>query len=348
MKITVKEAADFVGGKIIGDPDLEFSNVAKIEEADQGDLTFLYLPAYKKFLETTKASVILIKSDIERTRDDITYILVENPNIDFQKIISKYFDEPVELNGFDSSAFIDESVQLGENVSIGKNVVIARDCKIGNNVKIFHNCVVMKNSKIGDSSILYPNVTIREKSEIGNNVVIHSGTVVGSDGFGFAQDDKGVFHKIPQIGNVIIEDNVELGSNVSVDRASLGSTVIKKGAKIDNLVQIAHNVIIGENTVISAQTGVSGSTKVGKNCMFGGQVGIVGHIEIADETIILAQSGVSKGIPKKGRYFGSPAKDIKVGMRLEGHIRQLPEYVQKLKELEDKLDSLNKDKSKDS
>lgn len=348
MKIKVKEAADFVGGEIFGNPDLEFSNVAKIEEADQGDLTFLYLSAYQKFLDTTKASVILIKSNIERTRDDITYIVVENPQIEFQKIISKYFDEPPELNGIDPSAFIDESVQLGDNISIGKNVVIERDCKIGNNVKIFHNCVVMKNSGIGDNSLLYPNVTIREKSEIGNKVIIHPGTVIGSDGFGFASDDKGVFHKIPQIGNVIIEDNVELGSNVSVDRASLGSTVIKKGAKIDNLVQIAHNVIIGENTVISAQTGVSGSTKVGKNCMFGGQVGIVGHIEIADEAIILAQSGVSKGIPNKGKYFGSPAKEIKVGMRLEGHIRQLPEYAQKLKEIEEKLDSLNKDKSKES
>ncbi len=348
MKIKVRDAADLVGGEIFGNPDLEFKNVAKIEEADQGDLTFLYHNSYVKFLKSTKASVVLIKNGIERTREDITYVVVENPQIEFQKILSKYFYKPIETEGIDSSAKISEDAEIGGDTAIGKNVVIESGCKIGSNVKILHNSVVMRDSEIGDNSIIYPNVSIRENSKIGTNVIIHSGTVIGSDGFGFTPDESGVFQKIPQIGNVIIEDNVELGSNVSVDRASLGSTVIKKGAKIDNLVQIAHNVIIGENTVISAQTGVSGSTKVGRNCMFGGQVGIVGHIEIADETIIGAQSGVSKGIPQKGTYFGSPAREIGLAMRLEAHHKQLPEYEKRIKELEKKIEELKNEQSKDN
>lgn len=348
MKIKVKEAADLVGGEIIGNPELEFSSVAKIDEADQGDLAFLYHPSYVKHLTTTKAAIVLIKEDIKRERDDLTYIVVENPQIEFQKIITHFFERKIELSGIDESASISQTASLGKNVAVGKNVVIAANCEIGDGVKILHNTVILENTKIGNGSLIYPNVSIRENTIIGKNVIIHSGTVVGSDGFGFTPDENGVYHKIPQIGNVIIEDNVELGSNVSVDRASLGSTIIRKGTKIDNLVQVAHNVVIGENTVISAQTGISGSTKVGKNCMFGGQVGIVGHVEIADDTLIGAQSGVSKGIAKGGKYFGSPAREMGLTMRLEAHFRQLPEYAKRIKELEQKIEKLEEEKSKDN
>lgn len=346
MKILIKDAADLVGGSIIGNPDAVIVNVAKIDEADQGDLTFLYHPSYVKYLDNTKASTILIKDDIERKRDDLNYIVVENPQAALQKILEKFFTTKIELTGIHPSACIDDSVQLGENVAIGANVVIGKGCKISSNTKIMHNSVVLQNVLIGNNTLIYPNVSIREDCVIGDNVIIHPSTVIGSDGFGFTPDESGVYHKIPQIGNVIIENNVELGSNVSVDRASMGSTIIKKGAKIDNLVQIAHNVVIGENTVISAQSGISGSTKVGKNCMFGGQVGTVGHIEIADGTIIGAQSGVARAITKGGKYFGSPARDLGFTMRLEAHFRQLPEYAQRIRDLEKKIEALEKENQK--
>ncbi len=347
MNIKVKEAADLVGGSVIGNPEIDFKNVAKIEEANQGDLTFLYHPSYTKYLDTTKASVVLMKSDIERTRDDLTYIVVDNPQIEFQKIITKYFTKEIGTKGIDASAAIDDSATLGENCGIGKNVVISADCKIGSNVIVLHNSVILESCEIGDNTIIYPNVSVREDCKIGSNCIIHSGTVIGSDGFGFTPDENGVYRKVPQIGNVVIEDNVEIGSNVSVDRASTGSTRIKNGVKIDNLVQIAHNVTIGENTVISAQTGISGSTKIGDNCIFAGQVGIVGHITIADGTLIGAQSGVSKEIPEGGKYFGSPAKEWGTALRLEAHIRQLPKFAQKIKELEEKLNTLSKDNTKE-
>lgn len=348
MEITVKEAADFIGGRIIGNPDLTVSNVAKIEEADQGDLTFLYLPAYIKFLTTTKASVIIVNDEIERTRDDITYIVVNNPNIAFQKIIIKYFTPEFKLEGIDQSAKFDNSVKLGENVNLGKNVVIEEGCVIGDNVKIFHNSTILRNSVIGSNTVIFSNVSVREESRVGKNVIIHSGTVVGSDGFGFSPDEKGEYFKVPQIGNVIIEDNVEIGSNVSIDRAALGSTIIKKGAKIDNLVQIAHNVVIGENTVISAQSGISGSTKIGKNCILAGQVGLVGHIELTDRVIIGAQSGVSKSITKPGKYFGYPAKEWGTSLRLESHIRNIPQYLERIKALEKQLKDLQAELDKNS
>lgn len=346
MKIKVRDAADLVGGIISGDPDAVFNNVAKIEEAVEGDLTFLYHPSYSKYLDSTKAKVILIKNEFELKRDDLTYIITDNPLASLQKILEKYFTTKIDLEGIHSSAVIDPSVILGKNVAVGANVSISKGCKIGDNTKILQNTVIMENVIIGKNTLLYPNVTVREDCIIGDNVIIHSSTVIGSDGFGFTPDGKGVYQKIPQIGNVIIEDNVELGSNVSVDRASLGSTIIRRGVKIDNLVQVAHNVIIGENTVISAQTGISGSTKVGKNCMFGGQVGIVGHIEIADGTLIGAQSGVAKAITKSGKYFGSPAREIGLTMRLEAHLKNLPKYVERIQNLEKKIEELEKQNQK--
>ena len=221
-----------------------------------------------------------------------------------------------------------------------KTQLSLKNCEIGDGTIILHNSTLLEDVKIGSNTLIYSNVAIREKCQIGNNVIIHSGTVIGSDGFGFQPDAKGVFHKIPQIGNVVIEDDVELGSNVSVDRAALGSTRIKQGAKIDNLVQIAHGVSIGRNTVISGQAGISGSTKVGDNCMIAGQVGVVGHIEISDFVQIGAQSGIPKAIPKPGAYMGSPAIEIKKFFKLNAHTHNLPEYADRIKALEKKIEEL--------
>jgi UDP-3-O-[3-hydroxymyristoyl] glucosamine N-acyltransferase len=340
MNLSLKEIAEIVSGKIVGDRDIIIKNISKIEEAQEGDLTFLYLPAYEKFFPSTKASAILVKPDFNKSRKDISYIEVRNPNSAFFTVIEKYFKPEFSLQGIDSSAYVDKTALMGENVAIGRNVVVSRNCRIGNNVKIYHNTVLHDEVEIGNDSLIFSNVTIREKCKIGKRVIIHSGTVVGSDGFGYSTDEEGVYNKIPQVGNVVIEDDVELGANVTVDRASIGSTIIKKGVKIDNLVQVAHNVVIGENTVIIAQSGISGSTKIGKNCILAGQSGIVGHIELADKVIISAQSGVTKSITKSGQYFGSPAKDHKTALRIEALTRNLPEYVEKIKGLEKEVQDL--------
>ena len=340
MNITVQEAADFLGGKLYGDPSTVITGISKIEDANTGDLTFFYLSSYEKFLATTKASAILVKPEIQKSRNDICYIEVDDPKNSFQKIITNYFLYEISLEGIDNSASISPSAKIGENVSIGKNVVVSENCVIGNDTKIFHNSVLMDNVKIGSDTLIYPNVTIRENCVIGNRVIIHSGTVIGSDGFGYTQDKNGAYEKIPQIGNVIIEDDVEIGSNVSIDRASLGSTIIQKGVKLDNLIQIAHNVVVGENTVVSAQVGISGSTKIGKNCILAGQVGIVGHIVINDGIIVGAQSGVSKSLVTKGTYSGSPANEIGNHLKLQAHVRNIPSYAEKIKQLQKDIEEI--------
>ncbi|HEX2961975.1 MAG TPA: UDP-3-O-(3-hydroxymyristoyl)glucosamine N-acyltransferase [Ignavibacteriales bacterium] len=340
MEIKLKDVADLVGGSIIGDENVIVGNIAKIEEAKKNDLTFLYLPSYEKYFSTTQASAILVKPDFPKTRTDITYIQVNNPNTAFLTILNRFFKPEFRLTGIDDSAYIAPGVSVGNGTAVGKNAVISEGCRIGNNVKIFHNTVLMDNVEVGDNTIIFPNVTVREGCKIGSRVIIHSGTVIGSDGFGYSPDSKGVYHKIPQIGIVILEDDVELGANVTIDRAALGATVIGKGTKLDNLVQIAHNVVVGENTVMSAQTGVSGSTKIGRNVILAGQVGVVGHIEIADNVIVGAKSGISKGLSKAGTYWGSPAKELKAALRLEGHVRNLPAYADKIKEMEKQINEL--------
>ncbi len=343
MNIQLREIAKLIDGKISGKEDLVISNLAKIDEAKNGDLTFLYHPAYEKYFQSTKASAILVKPGFEKTRKDISYIEVEFPEKAFFTLIRSYLTPKFTLEGIDKTAFVHPTAEIGKGTALGKNVVVSAGCKIGENVKIFHNTVMSDNVEVGDDSLIFQNVSIRENCKVGKRAVIHPGTVIGSDGFGFNPDEKGVYHKIPQVGNVIIEDDVELGANVTIDRASLGSTIIKSGVKVDNLVQIAHNVYIGENTVISSQSGISGSTKVGKNCILAGQAGLVGHIEIADNTIILAQSGISKSIKKSGKYFGSPAKELSTALRLEAHLRSLPDYAEKLKELEKQIQTLREE-----
>ncbi len=350
IKINLNEIAELIEGKIVGNADLTISKLSNIQDAEEGDLSFLYMKYYSHYLEATKASVVLIPPDFEKLNNRLTYIEVEKPNLAFQKIIKKYFNPEFNLEGIDKSASISLRSELDENVALGKNVVVSDSCKIGAGTKIYHNTVVMENCSIGKNVLIFPNVTLRENTKIENNVIIHSGTVVGSDGFGYSPNSDGTYNKIPQIGNVVIEDDVEIGSNVSIDRAAVGSTIIHKGVKLDNLVQIAHNVKVGENTVMSAQTGISGSAVIGKNCIFAGQVGSVGHIEIVDNVIVGAQSGISKGIKKAGTYFGSPAKELQTTLRLEAHFRSLPKYAERIKKLEQKLEhleSLNNEKEKE-
>lgn len=337
MQISVKEIASLVNGKIIGDESLSFSGINNIEEANDNDISLLFRRQYYKYLDTTKAKILLTSAEAPRTRNDITYIEVEKPNLAFQKIISKYFAKGLILEGIDPSASVSETAILGDNVALGKNVVICDGVIIGDNTKIFHNSVIMDNTTVGSGSLFYPNVTVRENCKIGKNVILHPGVVVGSDGFGYTPDENGQYNKIPQIGNVIIEDNVEIGSNTTIDRAALGSTLIKTGTKIDNLVQIAHNVQIGKSTAISAQTGISGSTKVGDFCVFGGQVGLADHIELTDKVMVGAQSGIGKSVPKPGVYFGTPIKDIKDELRIQSHIKNLDKYAKKMRELEKRI-----------
>ena len=340
MNLTIEEITGFVEGKITGNEKEKISNVARIEEAVQGDLTFLYNPSYEKYFHSTKASAIIVKPDFKKTRNDIIYIEVPEPDKAFARIITKFFTQPLKLEGIDESAYIDPSVRPGSNTAIGKNVVISSGCKIGDNVKIFHNTVILENVNIGSGSVIYQNVSIRENCKIGERVIIHANSVIGSDGFGYYNDEKGAFIKIPQIGNVVLEDDVEIGSNVSIDRAALGSTILKRGVKIDNLVQIAHNVSIGEDSAVASQTGISGSTKIGKHVLLAGQVGLAGHIEIADNVILYAKSGISTSIKQAGSYFGYPAKDVKTALKLEAHFRRLPQYADRIKELEEQIKAL--------
>ena len=342
MNLILKEVAQLVGGKITGNEDLIITRLSKIEEAKKGDLTFLYHPKYEKYFSSTNASAIIVKPDFTKSRNNITYIEVDEPDKAFAKIIVKYFPSNLSLTGIDKSDSVDQSTKIGNNVALGKNVVIAGGSKIGSNVKIYHNVVIFENVEIGNSTVIFPNVTIRESCKIGKSVIIHAGSVIGSDGFGFNPDDKGVYHKVPQMGNVILEDDVDIGANVTIDRAALGSTIVKRGAKIDNLVQLAHNVVIGEDSVIAAQTGISGSTKIGNHCILAGQVGVAGHVEIGDNIILLAQSGASKSLKKPGLYFGYPAKDLKTSHRLEAHIRNLPDYAARIRDLENEINVLKK------
>jgi UDP-3-O-[3-hydroxymyristoyl] glucosamine N-acyltransferase len=348
MEITIKEIASLIGGKVIGDDSLKITNVARIYEAEKNELTFLYLANYEKYLPTTNASVVIIKPTIKKTNDRVTYIEANNPDIAIQKIIIKYFSSQSFISGIDSTAFVHPLATIGNNVTLGRNTVISENCKIGDNTIIYHNSVVLNDTIIGSNCLIYPNVTITNGHVIGNNVIMHSGTVVGSDGFGYFPNENGEYTKVPQIGNVVIEDNVELGSNVSIDRAALGSTRIKEGTKIDNLVQVAHNVEIGKHTAISGQSGIAGSAKVGDHCVFGGQVAISGHIEIGNQVMMGGKSAASKSILTPGKYFGIPAKELRTAFKEEAHIRNLDKYSKQIIELEKKVKELENKFIKDT
>ena len=328
----LKEIAQFLDGELVGDPDIIITGVAKIEEARKGELTFLANPKYFKYLETTNASAVLVSKDSPPVT--LPHIKLPDPYIGFLNILNKFYPaEKPKFNGIHTSAVLATDVKLAENVTIGPLVYIGDKTEIGRNTIIYPGCIILQKVKIGDDCILYPNVTIRDGCKVGDRVIIHNGTVIGSDGFGFAPHGDG-YVKIPQMGIVEIEDDVEIGANCTIDRATMGATMIRRGCKIDNLVQIAHNVVVDENTVIAAQSGISGSTKVGKKVTIAGQVGIVGHIKIGDGAILAAKSGVSKDVPANEVWFGYPAHPIMRQKKIEACVHNLPEMVKKIHTLE--------------
>jgi len=283
MEFTAQQIAELLQGTVEGNPDIKVSRLAKIEEGEPGSLTFLANPAYAPFIYTTNASIVITNRDfIPEKEITATVIRVENAYQCFAKLLDVYNTIRRNKTGIESNAFIDPSATVGEDIYAGAFCYVGKEVKLGDRVKIYPNVYIGDNCIIGDDTTLFPGVKIYSDCIIGKQVTVHSGVVIGGDGFGFQPNSENNYQKVAQIGNVIIEDHVEIGSNSTIDRATLGSTIIRKGVKLDNLIQIAHNVEIGENTVIAAQTGVAGSTKIGKNCMIGGQVGIVGHIQIAD------------------------------------------------------------------
>jgi UDP-3-O-[3-hydroxymyristoyl] glucosamine N-acyltransferase len=343
MTFTANQIAVLINGQIEGNPDTSVGSFGRIEEAQQGQLAFLANPKYEDFLYTTQASVVIISQKLELKQPiEATLIRVDDPYSGFAILLNYYQQfKTQQLHGVQEPSFVAKSAKKGENVFIGAFAYVGDESVIGNNVKIFPGVYIGNNVQIGDNSILYPGVKIYQDCQLGKNVTIHSGSVIGGDGFGFAPQADGTFKKVPQIGNVIIEDNVEIGANATIDRATIGSTVIKAGAKLDNLIQIAHNVEIGNNTVIAAQAGVSGSTKIGNNVMIGGQAGVVGHLTIADGSKINAQSGVSKSIKvPKSAVTGSPAFDYTSALRSQALSRSLPEMEKRITELENQLKQL--------
>ncbi len=344
MQFTAAQIAMMINGKVEGNENSSVGSFGKIEEAVSGQLAFLANPKYEEHLYTTRASVIIV-NDSQELKQNITATLIRVPDAysAFATLLDKYLQLQTQLlSGIEEPAFVDKTAITGNQVYIGAFSYISGDVKIGNDVKIFPNVFIGRNVKIGNGSIIHAGVKIYHDCEIRENVIIHAGTVIGSDGFGFAPQADGSFKKVPQIGNVIIEDFVEIGSNTCIDRATIGSTIIRSGAKLDNLLQIAHNVEIGSNTVIAAQSGISGSTKVGKNVMIGGQVGVVGHINIGDGAKINAQSGVSKSLESGKAVTGSPAFDYTAALRSQAVARKLPDLEKRIKELEKIISTLTK------
>jgi UDP-3-O-[3-hydroxymyristoyl] glucosamine N-acyltransferase len=343
MQFSAAQIALLINGKIEGDPNAAVGDFGKIEEAVPGQLSFLANPKYEEFLYTTGASVIIINETLELKQPVAsTLIRVSDAYSAFASLLTKYQEiEAQQLSGIQEPSYISKSAKLGDKIFIGAFAYLGEGVVIGNHVKIHPQVYLGNNVRIGDNTVLHPGVKIYHGCVIGAGVTIHAGSVIGGDGFGFAPMPDGSFKKIPQIGNVLIEDGVEIGANVTIDRATIGSTLIRKGAKLDNLIQIAHNVEIGNDTVIAAQAGVSGSTKVGNGVMIGGQAGIVGHLQIADGARINAQSGVSKSIKTRGSAVtGSPAYDYTSALRSQVISKNLPELKQKLKELEDQIKQL--------
>lgn len=339
----LRALAELLNGDIAGDPETEILRPAKIEEARPGDVTFLSNPKYARFLDATLASAVIVARTLDAPlRPGVSYLRVDDPYLGFLTALEALVPRPDPLPpGIHPTAVIAPTAQIGPGARLGAHVVIGEHASVGARSSICHNTVIGDGSSVGDDSLLYPNVTVREGCRIGSRVILHPGVVVGSDGFGFAPKPDGSYKKIPQLGGVVIEDDVEIGANTTIDRATVGETVIKRGAKLDNLIQIAHNVVVGEDTVIAAQTGIAGSTKVGAHCILAGQVGLVGHIEVADRTTIGAQSGVSKSLTAPGKvYFGSPVKERMRALRIEGAIRRLPELVTQLRQLQREIENL--------
>jgi len=337
MIFTAAQIAMLISGKTEGDAAVQVNSFGKIEEAVQGQLAFLANPKYEDHLYSTRASVIIV-NETQELKQPVAATLIRVPDAysAFATLLSKYQEiVSQQLTGIQDPCYIASSAKLGEHVFVAALAYLGENVRIGNHVKIFPHVFLGDNVTVGDNTVLHAGVKIYHDCVLGKNIIVHAGTVIGSDGFGFAPQADGSFKKVPQIGNVVIEDNVEIGANATIDRATIGSTLIKKGAKLDNLIQIAHNVEIGYSSVIAAQAGVSGSSKIGNGVMIGGQAGIVGHISIADGSKINAQSGVSKSIKTPDTAVtGSPAFDYTAALRSQVVARNLPEIEKRLKELE--------------
>ena len=343
MQFSAAQIAQLIKGKTEGDPEKKVSSFGKIEEAQNDQLAFLANPKYEEHLYTTKAGIIIInESQSLRVTPAATLIRVADAYSAFALLLDHYQKmQSQQMVGIQEPVYIHPTVKKGENIFIGAFAYLGENAVIGKGVKIYPNAYIGNNVVIGDNTIIHPGVKIYHDCIIGKNTVIHAGTEIGGDGFGFAPQADGSFKKVPQTGNVIVEDDVEIGSNTTIDRATIGSTIIRSGAKLDNLLQIAHNVEIGNNSVIAAQTGISGSTRIGNNVMIGGQAGIVGHIQIADGTKINAKSGVSKSIKiPNTSVTGTPASEYTANMRSQAIARRLPELEKRLKDLEEIVKNL--------
>ena len=346
MQFPASQIALLVNGKVEGNPDASVNSFGKIEEAKEGQLTFFSNPKYEEYLYKTNASIILINEDFE-LKQPVAAILIRVPDAytAFATLLTKYQEiVQQQLAGIQQPSYIAQTASYGENVFVGAFAYIGENVKIGSNTKIFPNAFIGDNVIIGNNCTIDPGVKIYHDCKIGNHVNILAGTVIGSDGFGFAPQQDGTFIKIPQLGNVIIEDHVDIGANATIDRATVGSTIIKSGAKLDNLIQIAHNVEVGNYTVIAAQAGISGSTKIGKGVLIGGQAGLVGHIQLGDGAKVNAQSGVSKSIEPGKTVTGSPAYDYTAALRSQAIARNLPEMERRIKELEALVKQLMEEK----
>jgi UDP-3-O-[3-hydroxymyristoyl] glucosamine N-acyltransferase len=340
MKFTATQIAGILEGDIVGDPNTEVSTLSKIEEGIEGSLTFLANPKYTQYIYSTRASITIVNKDFEAEEGLLTTLIkVDDAYKSFSKLL-EYYDK-VKLNkvGIEQPTFISESAKYGKELYFGAFSYMGDNVKMGNYVKVYPNAYIGDNVTIGNNVVIFAGAKIYSESVIGDNCVIHSGVIVGADGFGFAPNEKGEYHKVPQIGNVIIEDNVDIGAGTTIDRATLGSTIIRKGVKLDNQIQIAHNVEIGKNTVIAAQTGIAGSAKIGENCMIGGQVGIVGHITIGDNVRIQAQSGIGRNVKDGEILQGSPALNYGDYNKSYVYFKNLPKIAKTINQIEKKINN---------
>jgi UDP-3-O-[3-hydroxymyristoyl] glucosamine N-acyltransferase len=339
MKFSAKDIAALAGGKVEGNPDATVSQLAKIEEGKPGALSFLSNPAYSQFIYTTEATVVIVNDDFvaeQALPKDLTLVRVRDARQAFAKLLDAYNQFRMNKVGVDASASVSSSAKVGKNVYIGPRAVIGDNAVVSDNAKIYPSVTIGDNAKVGENTIIYPGVVVYHDCVIGKNCILQSGTIIGGDGFGFQPNSDNNYTKVPHIGNVVIEDHVEIGANTTIDRATMGSTIIRRGVKLDNLIQVAHNVEIGENTVIASQTGIAGSTKIGKNCLIGGQVGIIGHLVIGDGVKIAAQSGIGNNLNDGDIVQGSPAFGIGDYKRSYVMFRKLPELADKIKDLEQK------------
>jgi UDP-3-O-[3-hydroxymyristoyl] glucosamine N-acyltransferase len=340
MLFTAGQIAGILEGEVEGNPEISVHKLAKIEEGEIGSLTFLANPKYTSFIYTTKASVTIVNKDFIPEQDiETTMIKVDDAYESFSKILEYYNQVKNKKIGIETPVFTAEDAVYGKDFYLGAFSYLGSKVSIGDNVKIYPNVFVGDNVRIDDDVIIFAGAKIYSETVIGKNCIIHSGAIIGADGFGYSPNKDGTFTRVPQTGNVILEDNVDVGAGTTIDRATLGSTILRKGVKLDNQIQIAHNVEIGQNTVIAAQTGIAGSTKIGKNCMIGGQVGIVGHITIGDNVKIQAQSGIGRNIKDNEVLQGSPALTYGDFNKSYVHFKNLPKIIKKIEKLDKKIDS---------